>query len=58
MQSLILKVSQVNMRRGYGLKVCRELLIELALTTFSVAIKSELFIFNCIKSALFVFNEH
>jgi len=56
MQALILKVSQVNMRRGYGLKVCRRLLIEWALTTFSIAIKSVLFVFNCIKSALFVFN--
>jgi len=27
-QALILKVSQVNMRKGYGLKVCRGLLIE------------------------------
>jgi len=25
MQSLILKVSQVNIRRGYGLKVCYEI---------------------------------
>ena len=32
------------------------LLIKLALTTFSIAIKSVLFVFNCIKSVLFVFN--
>jgi hypothetical protein len=32
------------------------LLIELTLTTFSIAIKSVFFVFNCIKSVLFVFN--
>jgi len=46
MQSLILKVSQVNTKREYGLKVCRGLLIELTLTMFSIAIKSVLFVFN------------